>query len=75
MSRCKWDKTIYNDRGNPISCKLKTKAFDLGSPIYYKFFEDDVESYLKAYFGIDYKVFQQAKAEKEKLLAYSGYAS
>lgn len=38
-SRCKWDKTIYNDRGNPISCKLKTKAFDLGSPIYYKFFE------------------------------------
>jgi hypothetical protein len=38
-SRCKWDKTVYNDCGNPIESRLKTKAFDLGSPIYYKFFE------------------------------------
>lgn len=38
-SRCKWDKSVYNDRGKAIECKLKTKTFDLGSPIYYKFFE------------------------------------
>lgn len=38
-SRCKWDKTVYNDCGRAIESRLKTKAFSLGTNIYYKFFE------------------------------------